>query len=488
MAAAALVVVCSGGPATAEERLELTLADCIDRALKNNLGFRSSYLGLKTANLSIIQAQAGFDPSVSFNVSRDESTRPTFYQYYGVKRIDSEYTQMSLRLNKSLEYGTRVGFGFSNYLSVSNIETEKNFTSSLGFSFEQPLWKGFGKKVNTSTIYRTRISKERTINHIELEATQLVYDVLNAYWNLDYEWETLGVRMLAIDQADSLLAYNIKGRELGVMTDSDVLEAESMLIARQQEVLEQENRIRNAEDTLRRLINMTSEEDWALRLYPVDTPTVDPVDLDAGRILAGAFQNRPEFIVARRDIEEYELNLALSENNIAPGLDLSAGYNINGSGTTYDRNLKQIGKVNQYGWSVGLLFSYPLKNRSAKADLEKKQVDIRRGRLTIEELENNITTEIRSSIRAVENAREQIDVARKAVDVNELKLRTEEARFRNRLTSSYYVLQYQADLANARNSYHRALMGYTVAISGLMKARGVLLDEYKISIIERSDS
>ena len=388
MAAAALVVVCSGGFAVAEERLELTLTDCIDMALKNNLGFRSSYLGLKTANLSIIQAQAGFDPSVSLDVSRSESTRPTFYQYYGVERIDSEYTQMNLRLNKSLEYGTRVGFGFSNYLSASNIE-KKNFASNLGFNLEQPLWKGFGKKVNTSTIYRTRISKERTLNSIELEATQLVYDVLNAYWNLDYEWETLGVRRLAISQADSLLAYNLKGRELGVMTDSDVLEAESMLIARQQEVLEQENSIRNAEDTLRRLINMTSEEDWAVRLYPVDVPTVAPVDLDVERILAAAFQNRPEFMVARRDIEEYELNLALSENNNAPGLDLSAGYNINGSGTTYDRNLRQIGKIDQYGWSVGLLFSYPLKNRSAKADLEKRQVDIRRGRLTIEELENN---------------------------------------------------------------------------------------------------
>ena len=65
-------------------------------------------------------------------------------------------------------------------------------------------------------------------------------------------------------------------------------------------------------------------------------------------------------------------------------------------------------------------------------------------------------SDIRNSRRNVILNKEKMEVARLALEVNENKLKKEEEKFRNKLSSSYYVLQYQRDLADALNSYNKA--------------------------------
>ena len=132
---------------------------------------------------------------------------------------------------------------------------------------------------------------------------------------------------------------------------------------------------------------------------------------------------------------------------------------------------------------MGFLLSYPLRNRDTKADYQQKQIDIRRAQLTIEDLKSQIFTEIRTSIRNVIISREMIDVANLSVEVNELKLKMEEERFRNSLSTSYFVLEFQRDLADAKNQYNKALLDYTMAVAEFRKARGTLLKNMNITII-----
>ena len=114
------------------------------------------------------------------------------------------------------------GVGFYNTLSESNIELEKNYSSNLAFQINQPLLKGFGKKVNRSGIYITELSGESTLHTVEDNATGILNQALNTYWNLVYARETLHVMELSRAQADSLLAYNRKRFELGISIDKKI--------------------------------------------------------------------------------------------------------------------------------------------------------------------------------------------------------------------------------------------------------------------------
>ena len=465
------------------EVLNLSLGECIDRALKENLNLKSYHLGLRSYELSVVQTKSVFDPSFSINIGRSESESPTYFDYYKVSSIKSETSNLNLTFGQNLVTGADWGIGMYNALSESNIETKKNYTSYLGLQINQPILRGFGKKVNSSNIYLAQISSRTAVHNLEDQAISLIYEVQKEYWNLVYAIETLKVHEISLAHADSLLAYNEKGSELGILTESDVLEAKSALVTIQQEMLDQKNVIRTSEDVLRRLLNITSDEEWNLEIIPTDRPEIHSINIKSGEALTKAFEDRPDYKMAERELEQYEIYYALAKNSMLPSLNLNAGYRLNGSGETIDKDLRDLGDTDEYGWSLGLLLSYPIRNRDAKADYEKKQIDIKRARLNMEDLKGRIISEIRTSIRNTQISYEKIDVAKLSVELNELKLKIEEEKFRNQLSSSYYVLEFQKDLANARNLYNKALMDYSQAVNDFRRAQGTLLRDLNITII-----
>jgi len=471
------------GALAAEPTLELSLRDCIDMALTENLSLKAFSMGLNTDDLSIVQAQSKFDLSLNFDLNRNHSSQKNYFEYYGVDNIERENTTMNFSLGQELSTGADWGVGFYNSLSESNIETVKNYTSYLGVELSQPLLKGFGKKVATANVYYSRLERDTTVHDIENMTVELLYQVQNSYWNLVYAWQSMGVLELSVQQADSLLAYNLKGRELGVLTDSDVLEAESMLLSRQQDILNQQNIIRETEDSLRRLLNMDSESEMKSVIKPTDTATVGNITIDIGKAFEEAVALRPDYKLNKKYLERYQFSRDLSQNGLLPNLDLTARYNIHGSGTTYDKDIRDMGGFGQNDVSLGIMLRLPLGNRSAKAELKKNEIEIKRQELTIRDLESRILTEIRSAARNVKIRQESVDVARKNVEVDELKLKIEEEKFKNQLSTSYYVLQFQKDLAIARNLYNKTLIDYTIAVNELNRASGSMLKKLNISIV-----
>ncbi len=465
------------------EVLNLSFDECLDWALRENLNFKSYHLGIKSYKLSIVQAKSEFDPSFSMSVRRDQSEAPTFFEYFDVSSIKSETSNFNLTIGQDLATGADWGIGMYNTLSKSNIETKENYTSYIGFQINQPLMRGYGEKVNRSNVYLAQISSRTAVHDLDEKAISLVYDVQKEYWNLVYSIESLKVSEISLAHADSLLAYNEKGLEIGIMTESDVLEAKSAFVTRQQEVLDQKNVIHASEDILRRLLNITSKEEWELTINPTDKPGILTIDLDSEAALDKALKQRPDYKIAQKIIETNEIDFAIAKNSRLPSLNLTANYRFNGSGESLGKDLKDLGNTEEYGWSLGFLLSYPLRNRSAEADYEKKKIDIKRAQLILEDIKNQIIIDIRSSIRNITISREQVDVAELSVEVNELRLKEEEERFRNKLSSSYFVLEFQRDLADSRNLYNKALIDYTIALADFQRAKGTLLKDLNISII-----
>ncbi len=467
----------------AEEVLNLSLEECYQRAMNNNLGLHASRLGLRYSYLGPEAAMAPFDPTLSFRLNRSESNSPNYTSYIPVDAIEQSQSSANFTIGQTISTGGVWGFGAYSSLSESNVERIKNYSSYLGFSLEQPLLRGWGRSVTHSSIYLARLSGNASLSTVEEQAVNLLAQVEAAYWNLVYERATLAVREMAHAQAESLLVYNEAGRDLGVLVESDVLEAKSAFLARQQEVLEQLNAIRIAEDELKLLLNLTGTGPDDLLVVPTESPSVPDEDLDVSTALETALISRPDYHRLGTEIEQQKIRLAVARNAVLPELDVNASYRVNGSGGTFDRNLRRIGDVDAYGWTVGLNLSYPLNNRSAKIEYERRDIELKRSQVNRESLRNEIETDIRACVRNVGTNRERIDVARMAVEANEMKLRMEEEKFRNNLSTSYLVLQYQTDLANARSRYNRALVDYMLSILEFRRAKGTLLRDLDIRIV-----
>lgn len=207
------------------------------------------------------------------------------------------------------------------------------------------------------------------------------------------------------------------------------------------------------------------------------------MDLDSDAAVEAALRSRPDYLIVMNTVEQNKMQLDVAKNSILPDLDLNALYRLNGSGKTMIKNMRDLTEVNTFGWEFSLNLTYPLGNRSAKTDFEKRMIDLKKSQLNLENLKSHIVNDITTSVGKIAINRERIEVAGMAVEMNELKLRKEEERFRNQLSTSYLVLQYQTDLANARNLYNKALMDYTLSILDLRQAKGTLLKDLNIIII-----
>lgn len=215
-------------PGFAEQNtLEMSIGECIDRALRQNLDLKASQFDLQSSRLSVIQAESSFDPALSMKLTRGQSGSPSFTSYIPVDKIEQKSTNFNFSLGKNILTGARWGIGAYGALSESNIERVKNYSSYVGLNVSQPLLRGFGKRINYSNIYLAHLSSSASMHTVESSAISLVAEVERTYWNLVFVREVLSVRQMSLAQADSLLAYNLKGQELGILTESDVLEAKS---------------------------------------------------------------------------------------------------------------------------------------------------------------------------------------------------------------------------------------------------------------------
>ena len=143
-----------------EISLKLTLNDCIERALVENVSFQYTTLGIKLENQNIIQQTSVYDPSLSIGITRNKSVSPNYTSYIPVSDVESNNTDFTLDLSRKLSTGATLGIGYSAFLSESNVETQKNYSGNAGITFSQPLLKGFGKNVTESGLYIARVTEK----------------------------------------------------------------------------------------------------------------------------------------------------------------------------------------------------------------------------------------------------------------------------------------------------------------------------------------
>lgn len=482
---AGIAALLAAGSAGAEQtQVRLTLKESIDRALAENLDIQSSALGLKSDQWEIRRQQAAFDPALSGTVSYENSTSPNYTSYIPVSSIESDASDLSLSLSKKLSTGATVGLGYSTALSKSNIETE-NYTGGFRLTLTQPLLNGFGKKVAEADLYTARLTGEMTELDLRDTAASLVYSVESGYWNLVYANEALDVARMAVARAESLLAYNETELRIGMKTDSDVLETRSSLISLRQDVIDAEANVRDLENELGRLLNISaSGMDADARIVPLDTPRMEEMDISFDRLFEQTLAHRPDYLSAQTALRKAKLQQDVAKNGLRPSLDLSASYKLSGADSTYGGSFDAIREGNTNGWAVGLTLSYPLGNRASEAVYEKTSVAAEKARIAVKNLEQGIAAELRSAIRDVETERSRIDAMTLAIEVNQQKLNKEMERYRRNMSTSYLVLEYQTDLADAMRQYGKALVDYNIAVAKLRQLSGSILDGMRITVLE----
>ncbi|MDD8014138.1 MAG: TolC family protein [Acidobacteriota bacterium] len=507
---ALVLALTAGGFGRAEEKtLPLTLDESIARALKKNFAVAAQVLEPQIAEMVLSRAEEKFIPSMSFAVNKRNTETASYSWIDAEGSVKTRYNRYSGQLSQAIPFGGTLNLSLDSYKNDTNQNFQTinpRFGSTLTFDFTQPLLKDFGFNMSRREIIVARNNLDISQSQLEQMIMDVVYSVEEAYWTLAYSIDNLEVRRQSLKLAQDLLDKNKRSVEVGTLAPIEILSAQAEVATREADILAAEAQVKNYEDKLKTIINLSEEEAKTYAaVIPKDVPNIVERQVNLEDALATALTNRPDLRASRIGLKNSQFSVSVAKNQLLPGLNLTASYwspGLSGTRIIYAENnpltgiilsripgaassaLKDATNFRYPNWSLGLTLSVPLSNVFSRAAYTQAKLDFQRASLNLKNQEQQLFLEIKNSVRAVETNYKRVQAYRVARELAEQKLTAEEEKLRVGLSTNYMVLQYQRDLANARTSELNAIVTYNISLGSLDKAMGVSLKNMNITVTD----
>jgi outer membrane protein TolC len=380
-----------------------------------------------------------------------------------VETLSSNALNAELGLNQQLGTGGRVGLSFSNRRNSSNAaynRIDPIYSSGLNLNFTQPLLQGRGK-ISRIGVDLSRVGVEQSQVENERRARTLGAEVGLAYWNLLFARENLKVKEQFREGARRVLETVQVRAEMGVDSQSSILQAEVEAARREEEVVAAEGAAAQAEDALKTLLNL---ETHTGPLVPAATPELNPFAGDLAQGMAQALSRDPDYLQTHLELKNLDLQLALAQDQTRPAVKLSATAGLSGLGGSYGDDLEVLKGLDARSWRGSLALEMPLGQSPADQSLTKRRLEKERRAVDLEHQRQQLEQQVRQRFRQVGIDRRRAEVAQLAEELAGRNVAEEEERLKLGLSTARQVLDAQDDLAQARASRLQALVDYNQSL------------------------
>jgi outer membrane protein TolC len=460
----------------------LSLNDAIIRALSNNVSIKVESFNSKVKKETIMERLSEFDATLGLELSTGRKTQQLASAFSSPNRMENDNDNWDLSLSQKLVTGANYQFDFTNNRNKTNSATaglNPSYSSEFQLSLTQPLLKNFGIDLNKRNIHIAKNEVDISDHEFKTKVIETVSEVENTYWDFVFTLGDLEVKQKSLERAKDF-QRRVKAQVLvGTMAPIETLQAESEVASREEFLLTAQDAIDDNQDKLKNILNIDFSSPQGISpIYPSTQANVLIEDFDFNEIMKMALSNRPDYLAKKKDLENKDILVKYQENQIYPSVDLVGSLGINGlsgeaititSGTFqgtsaygggYGNSLTDALSTNYYDWEFGVKFSYPLGNRSAKSKLSASRLEKAQLILGIKDLEKKIILEVRESARQLTTDSKRIKAATIAKKLAEEKLKAEEKKFEVGLSTSFNVLKFQEDLAEAQSNEIKTIIDY----------------------------
>ena len=505
----ALVLTGSSLQAQEEKVLRLTLEECIVRTMKNNLSVAIQELSPELAAASLSRAKEKYYPTLSFNFNQRETNAASYSWLESAESTQTKYNSVAGSISQSIPFGGSLNISLDSYKNdtTQSFQTiNPRYGSTLRFDFTQPLLQNFGYNISRKEIIIARNSLEVSQAQLEKTLMDMVYSVEQAYWALAYAIDNLEVRRQSLKLAQELLEKNKRSVEIGTLAPIEVLSAQSEVATREADIIQAELAVKNAEDQLKTLMNMSQEEEKQYAaIIPVDQPRFEQKAIPLEEALSIALANRPDLRSIQVELRTQQFNLSVAKNQLLPQLNLNASYwspGISGDRILYENHNPLTGVIvgtipgprsdsikdaldfKYKNWSIGLSLSIPLSNVVSRATYAQAKINLEQTLLNLKRQEQQALLEIKTALRDVEANLKRVQAYRVARELQEQKLAAEEEKLKVGQSTNYTVLMFQRDLANARVTELKSIIDYNISLANLERALGLSLKNRNMKLVD----
>lgn len=406
---------------------QLTLQECVVRALEVNEQIKSSRYGLEAQEFTEKQAAGNMGPRLV-----------TDYDY---RRFDEEQS----------------------FFSGSSISTSKD-RWTWDTRVEQPLFRGLEL---LSTYQREALRKNISEQQLRQTRLNIILAVQQAFFSYLQEQENVRSARAALERLRSQYQVAVSFNRVGLVPKFDVLSAETDVAFQEQVLVQATNNVRIQRSRLNTLLNLhVSEEiDYVGRLVYV------PFTQSFDYCLETAEKQRPDLIIAQLSVEAAEKDRRIAASGFYPDVSAVAGY---------ERFSDEPGlsspdsSVENDEWRAGVSLSWELfssgSTLNAVRSAERVVSQLESERIS---QENEAQFDVRSNFDRLEAAAIRIKSAQKGVVAAREGFRQAEARYKAQVGTSTDVLNAQSNLTQAEFLLSEAYADYLTALAELYASMGV---------------
>ena len=475
---------------------ELRLMDAVELALSQNLDIAVERLTPQATDFQLAGLRNNYRPLASSSLGVRSQVNPPTNQLNGGQRVTNETATYNFGVTQEVPWG---GGTFAltfnnNRLATSNLFANYNptFTSTLTATYVQPLLRDFGIDTIRQQIAVAQINRDIGAETLRATIAQTIANVRNAYWELAYARAAVDVAQRSLDLAQKLVEDNQARVEVGTLAPIDVVQAEAEAANRRQTVAQVEATLATAQLTLKRLlVTGTSDPMWTQELRATDVAQLDAPPLDIEAAVRTALEKRTDLATARKNLDSNDVTLRFWRNQARPAVDLQVNYGAQGvGGTQFIREGTGLGSIvsgtipGGYGdalsllrardfptWNAAVTVSYPIGGTNADGQYARTRVLRTQQSTRLRALELQVATEVTNAALQIQANVRRVEAARAARAFAERRLEAEQSKFEVGLSTNFFVVQAQRDLADAQNVELRALTDLQRALVTFARAQ-----------------
>ncbi len=470
-----------------EPQVKLSLQDAVFRTVNHALAIKVNSYQPGISEAALIQAEAVFDPSVfgqSNWASTDEPANPS------PTTTNGQAWTNQLGVRETLPTGATVSaFAQTIYhdLALAPGATNAiNYQSALNLTIDQPLLRGFGSDYNQASIYLAQ--RDLRVSQADFKKTviQTISSAEKAYQNLVLARTAVEINeRLVIASRET---YDIIYKRLGLdVTKESMGLVQTSLLQHEESLLTAQENYRNASDALKNIMNDPELPTRSnILINPIDRPTSAPFNYSSEECIVQALEQRPEMEEARLKLEQANIVVKVSKEDLLPHLDLVAGMQSNALDGSLERSFAHtISPANFIDWNAGVSLDFPLGNRAAESALVGNQLKQRQAIENMMQVADNVVADVKSNLHAVLSGYTDIQyldrVRVAAADTIEGNIELTPIRPKDPADLNVKLQEQQA-LASAELALATAIVNYNIAVEQLEAAKGTLLEYDHIAL------
>jgi outer membrane protein TolC len=374
------------------------------------------------------------------------------------------------------KWGTQISLNMDN-----NVGAVGNYNPLLGFSFTQPLLRGFGRAANEAGLLNAEDMEWLNKLNLQQSVMDQITLVITTYRALIVSGNNLQNQRLQLTEANKSFEINKKKIKAGQVEPTGNIQLSYQIESLKLMVEQAENDFRTTAQDLLQTIGLDPDMKLAV---PSDVHLGQINIPDVQESIEQGLGHNVQYLALKMGLRADERAYEAAKNQQLWQLDFNANAQT-GTITGVDNNSKGLPSIyngRSLTESAGVTLTIPINDINRRSELINAKVKLEKDRLNLIAAKRTLITSIKNTISNIESQAKRYQLAQRQVKLASQSYALEKKKLQAGISSSLDVNNTQNQFLLAQMGLINAKIAYLNQLSILQRLIGTTLERWQIKL------